>query len=117
MNAASRSSAVPALSTRAPTIKTAGVTGKVLAKPAGPDGTQFRGTLPPYATEAWFTYNWPEYYFVAAEVVPTTPGAGPHPSRVKIERPNGAYITYLISISNLTNQPVSFEAHYDILGR
>jgi len=82
-----------------------------------PDGTQFRGTLPPYATEAWFTYNWPEYYFVAAEVVPTTPGAGPHPSRVKIERPNGAYITYWISISNLTNQPVSFEAHYDILGR
>ena len=117
MNAASRSSAVPALSTRAPTIKTAGVTGKVLAKPAGLTVRSSEERCLHYATEAWFTYNWPEYYFVAAEVVPTTPGAGPHPSRVKIERPNGAYITYWISISNLTNQPVSFEAHYDILGR
>jgi hypothetical protein len=81
-------------------------------------GTQFRGTLPPYATETWFTYNWPEYYFVVWEVVPTTPGGGPQiSSRAKIERPNGAYITYWISITNLTNQPVSFEAHYDILGR
>jgi hypothetical protein len=81
-------------------------------------GTQFTGTIPANATERWFTYNWPEIYFVQWEVVPTTPGAGPQISyRVQVERPNGAYLTYWISITNLTNQPVSIEAHYNILGR
>jgi hypothetical protein len=36
---------------------------------------------------------------------------------VQVERPNGAYLTYWISLTNLTNQPVSIEAHYNILSR
>jgi len=81
-------------------------------------GIQFRGTLAPNQTQLWFTFNWPEYYFVQWQVNPTTPGAGAQISyRVKVERPSGAYITYWLEIQNLTNQPVAFEAHYDILSR
>jgi hypothetical protein len=82
-------------------------------------GVQWRGMLPPNATITWFTYNWPEYYFVLWDVVPTTPGpGGPEvKSRVKVERASGAYITYWIEVTNLTNRQVDIEGRYVILDR
>ena len=82
-------------------------------------GVQWRGSLPPNATITWFTYNWPEYYFVLWDVVPTNPGpGGPEvQSRVKVERASGAYITYWIEVTNLTNTTVGIEGRYVILDR
>ncbi len=51
--------------------------------------------------------------------VPTNPGpGGPEgQSRVKVERASGAYITYWIEVTNLTNTTVGIEGRYAILDR
>lgn len=74
--------------------------------------------MPANQTVTWFTFNWPEYYFVIWEVVPTAPGNGPQVTwQTKIERPSGAYITYWISVTNLTNQNVPIQGRFCIVGR
>jgi hypothetical protein len=82
-------------------------------------GVQWRGTMPPNAVITWFTYDWPEYYFVEWDVMPVTPrpGAPEIKSRVAVERASGAYITYWIAVTNLTNSPVDIEGRFVILGR
>jgi hypothetical protein len=52
-------------------------------------------------------------------IAPTTPGpGGPEvKSRVKVERASGAYITYWIEVTNLTNRQVDIEGRYVILDR
>jgi hypothetical protein len=81
-------------------------------------GVQFQAQIPAGATERWFTYNWPEYWFVLWEMVPVTVnGGGPAISwQVAIERPSGAYATYWITVTNQTDQDINFEARYTILG-
>jgi hypothetical protein len=84
------------------------------------DGVQWRGVIPANATQTWFTYNWPEYYFVLWEAVPITPSGGVGAqitSKTKIERASGAYITYWIEVTNLTGQDIEFEGRYSVLGR
>jgi hypothetical protein len=51
-------------------------------------------------------------------VVPTTPQqGGPQIEwKVQVERATDAYVTYWISITNLTAQPVNIEARYAVLG-
>jgi hypothetical protein len=92
--------------------------------PAWPPGTypysgvQWTDTLPANSTISYFTYNWPEYLFVEWEVVPTDASSGsPQISwQVQLERPNGAYITYWIVVTNLTGSDVGIEGRYSVLG-
>jgi hypothetical protein len=82
-------------------------------------GTQFRGTLAPNQTQRWFTFNWPACWHVAWTVVPTSPrlGAPQVRWRVQVERASSGYITYWITITNLTDVNVDLEARYAIFAR
>jgi hypothetical protein len=79
-------------------------------------GVQFRGTLNPHQTNRWFTFNWSANNHVLWEVMPTTarPGAAQIDWDVAIERADATHITYWITITNLTANPVQFEARYAI---
>lgn len=81
-------------------------------------GVQFRGTLQPFQTQRWFTYNWPAHWHVLWTVVPTSPrpGAPQLNWRVRVERATDYYATYWIDIVNDINVPVDFEARFDVLG-
>jgi hypothetical protein len=81
-------------------------------------GVQFTGTVPAGATMRWFTFRWPEYLHVRWRVVPVTvaPGAAEVSARTQIERASGAYLTYWITVRNLTSRPVDIEGRYTILG-
>jgi Subtilase family len=81
-------------------------------------GVQFTGTVPANQTRRWFTFRWPAHWHVVWTVVPTTPKLGaPQISwAVSVERAEDAYITYWISITNLTAEEVGIEARYAVLG-
>jgi hypothetical protein len=80
-------------------------------------GTQFTATLTANQTVNFFTFNWPEYEFVVWEVVPTTAGAAAQITwNVKIQRSSGAFVTYWISVTNLTAAPVNIQGRYTVLG-
>jgi hypothetical protein len=81
-------------------------------------GIQFRGQVPANATRRWFTFRWPAIWHVDWTVMPTSPQrGGPQLSwDVDIERADGDYVTYWITVENLTDQPVDFEGRYCILG-
>jgi hypothetical protein len=79
---------------------------------------QFTGVVPANATQRWFTFNWPAHWHVVWTVVPTSPRlGGPQISwTVQVERASDQYITYWISITNLTPEQVNIEARYAVLG-
>jgi len=79
-------------------------------------GVQFRGTLAPNQTQRWFTFNWSATQHVLWEAVPTTARAGAAQIDwdVAIERADPAHVTYWITVTNLTNQSLQFEARYAI---
>jgi hypothetical protein len=80
-------------------------------------GTQFTYTIPANQTVNFYTFNWPEYEFVVWEVVPTTAGTAAEITwNVEIQRASGAYVTYWISVTNLTGAPVSIQGRYTVLG-
>jgi hypothetical protein len=81
-------------------------------------GVQFTGTIPANQTHRWFTFNWPAYWHVVWTVVPTSarPGGPQIEWKVQVERASDQYITYWISITNLTPVPVNIEARYAVLG-
>jgi hypothetical protein len=81
-------------------------------------GVQFTGVLPAKATRRWFTYGWPAHWHVVWNVVPTSPRrGGPQISwSVQVERASDRHITYWISITNHTSEPVNIEARYAVLG-
>lgn len=80
-------------------------------------GTQFTGTVAAGASDTWFTFNWPAVWQVAWLVVPTTPrpGAPQITWRTKVERASAQYITYWITVTNLTPADVAIEGRYGIL--
>lgn len=80
-------------------------------------GVQFTGTIPGGATRRWFTFNWPQAWHVFWYVVPTSPQIGGPQIEwsVAVERASSAYITYWITIKNLTSNSVNIEARYAIL--
>jgi hypothetical protein len=82
-------------------------------------GTQFTGTVPGNQSRRWFTFRWPEWWRVEWRMLPTTirPGAPELTWNVQIERASGAFLTYWITVTNLTPVNVSFEARYCVLGR
>jgi len=82
-------------------------------------GVQFRSRIPAHATQRWFTFNWPACWHVAWTVVPTSPrlGAPQIRWRVQVERASSGFITYWISITNLTGIDVDAELRYAIFAR
>jgi hypothetical protein len=52
-------------------------------------------------------------------MLPTTvqPGAPQLSWRVALERASGNFLTYWITVNNLTGQDVAFEGRYCVLGR
>ena len=81
-------------------------------------GVQFTGTLAANQTKRWFTYNWPAHWHVVWTVVPTSPRpGGPQVQwKVEVERASDPYVTYWISITNLTPVAVDIEARFGVLG-
>jgi hypothetical protein len=81
-------------------------------------GVQFRGNVAASSTRRWFTHSWPADCHVVWSVVPTTVRAGAAQIRwdVHVERASSGYITYWISITNLTAVPCDVEARYAVLG-
>jgi hypothetical protein len=81
-------------------------------------GVQFTGIVQANATQRWFTFNWPAHWHMLWTVVPTSPRAGaPQISySIQVERANDRFITYWISVTNHTPEPVNIEARYAVLG-
>jgi hypothetical protein len=80
-------------------------------------GVQFTGTLASNQTQRWFTFNWPQQWHVAWNVSPTSPrSGGPQVDwQVEVERASANFITYWITIKNLTSLPINIEARYAVL--
>lgn len=82
-------------------------------------GVQWHGTVPANTTRQWFTFNWLAYEHIVWTIMPTTihPGAAALTWSVRVERAAGAFVTYWISVTNLTNASIDFEGRFCILGR
>src|SRR5215207_2630984 len=82
-------------------------------------GVQWTGSLVGNETRRWFTFNWSATWHVVWTVMPTTPRPGaPQVSwTVQVERASAEYVTYWITVRNLTPDPVNFEGRYCILSR
>lgn len=78
---------------------------------------QFTGSLAPNQTRRWFTYNWPAQWHVVWYMMPTSPapGAAQVEWDVEVERASMDYVTYWITVKNLTPNNVNFEGRYAIL--
>jgi BNR/Asp-box repeat len=79
-------------------------------------GVQWTGTLQAGESRRWFTFRWPASWHVLWTVMPTTvlPGAPELGWDVQVERADAEYVTYWITVSNRTDQAVSFEGRYAI---
>ena len=82
-------------------------------------GTQWTGDLAANQTKRWFTFQWPATWHVVWTVMPTSPNVGaPQVTwTVQVERASAEYLTYWISVTNLTGVPVTFEGRFAILSR
>lgn len=78
---------------------------------------QFTGSLGPGASNRWYTFNWPASWHVVWYVMPTTPrgGAPQLDWDVAVERASTSYVTYWITVKNLTAETVNFEGRYAVL--
>jgi hypothetical protein len=73
--------------------------------------TQFVGTLSPGQSQNYFTWGWPQSWFVIWSVRPTTDGGEFSLDVLDVElEPTG--ITYHLTITNTSSNPASFEAKY-----
>ncbi len=77
-------------------------------------GTQWTSNINPGQTQNWFTYNWPNDWFVVWSIRPTTPG-GKITGEVSIERANNGTFTYWIKVTNTGSVATNFEGKYAIL--
>lgn len=82
-------------------------------------GVQWTGNLAANQTQRWFTFNWPATWHVAWTVMPTTvqSGAAQITWKVQVERATSEFVTYWITVTNLTPAPLSFEGRFCILSR
>ncbi len=80
-------------------------------------GVQWLGSLAANETKRWFTFRWPATWHVLWTVMPTTvrPGAPELWWDVQIERADAEYVTYWITVRNLTSAQVDFEGRFAIL--
>lgn len=82
-------------------------------------GVQWTGSLAANETKRWFTHSWSATWHVIWTVMPTTirPGAPQVSWTVQVERASSEYVTYWITVRNLTPSPLTFEGRYCILSR
>lgn len=82
-------------------------------------GVQWNGTLAANSNARWFTFNWPATWHVIWTVMPThlRPGSPQVSWNVQVERASSEYVTYWITVTNLTPDPLTFEGRYAILSR
>jgi len=79
-------------------------------------GVQWNGALAPNQTQTWFTFNWPATWHMLWTVMPISPAPGAKITcKVSVQRASAEYVTYFITVTNLTNQTVNFEGRYEIL--
>lgn len=80
-------------------------------------GVQFNGSLAPNQTQRWFSFDWPAQWHVVWHVMPTTPipGQAELDWDVEVERSDADNVTYWLKVTNLTANPVDFEARYAVL--
>jgi hypothetical protein len=78
---------------------------------------QFTGTLSSGQSHRWFTWGWPTTWHVVWYMMPTTPRSGAPQIEwdVEVERADNSRCTYWITVKNLTNASVSFDARYAAL--
>ena len=83
------------------------------------NGVQFIGPLAANASNRWFTFNWPATWHVLWTVMPMTvrPGAPQLSWTVQVERASAEYVTYWITVRNLTPSAVTFEGRFAVLSR
>jgi hypothetical protein len=81
-------------------------------------GVQFTGSLPAGATQRWFTYNWPTTWHVVWYMMPTAVhlGVSEISWSVAVERADATYVTYWLTVTNPTSNPITFEGRYGVLG-
>lgn len=82
-------------------------------------GVQWNGNLAGNETRRWFTWGWPATWHMLWTVMPTSvrPGAPQVSWAVQVERANAEYVSYWITVRNLTPDPVAFEGRYCLLSR
>jgi Astacin (Peptidase family M12A) len=82
-------------------------------------GVQFTRTIPANSTQRFFTHSWPFYWFIVWTVVPTAPaidGPAQIEWKVQITRQTDALLKYFLEIKNVSLNPVTVEARYNVLG-
>jgi ligand-binding sensor domain-containing protein len=82
-------------------------------------GRQWTGSLAGNAQQRWFTYNWPATWHVVWTVIPTSPRPGSPQLTwsVQVERASAEYVTYWITVTNLTPDPLTLDGRFCILSR
>ena len=81
-------------------------------------GVQFTGSLVANQTQRWFTFNWPATWHIVWTVMPTTPGTTAQITlTVQVERASAEFVTYWLTVQNLTASPVNFEGRFCVLSR
>jgi hypothetical protein len=81
-------------------------------------GLQFTGTLAANQTQTWSTFNWPATWHVIWTVMPTTLNTVAQVTlTVKVQRTSAEFVTYLLTVQNLTGVPVNLEGRFCILSR
>ena len=80
-------------------------------------GVQFTGSLAPNASQRWFTHSWSAAAHMVWYMVPTSPQSGAPQLEwsVAVERADATHCTYWITVKNLTNANLTFEARYAIM--
>jgi hypothetical protein len=82
-------------------------------------GVQFTGTLTANQTQRYYTFNWPATWHMIWTVMPTTVNTANAQLTwtVQVQRASAEFLTYWITVQNLTAATVAFEGRYCILSR
>ena len=80
-------------------------------------GVQWTGSLGANQTRRWFTFNWNPASHVVWYMMPTSPnpGAAELNWSTALQRTDPSHVTYWITVTNMTNQPITFEGRYAVL--
>lgn len=83
-------------------------------------GTQWHGQLGPNQSTTWFTFNWPATWHVIWTIMPTTASGGTGRQltwSVAVQRASDEFVTYWITVTNLTGATVDFDGRFCVLSR
>jgi hypothetical protein len=80
-------------------------------------GVQWTGSLAANQTQRWFTFNWNPASHVVWYMMPTSPnpGAAELTWSTALQRTDTSHVTYWITVTNMTNAPITFEGRYAVL--